>query len=203
MRRDPVLADGLSVACKRFHKSSAGHAFQQASACCLAWLKTIMGFLGNMISNLLGLGWRVGTFFTVPVIVAEEKSAIESIKRSGELVKKNWGEALTLEVGFSFIASLMMMIPVGLCILATLAFAASGAFAVSGVVGGLLFVSALVGMLTIPVVFSTLNAIAKAALYIYACSDKPVGFSEELLEKMFKRNNLSAAVAAYQGSTII
>lgn len=181
---DPILADGFHVAWKRLPQIFTWSILAASVGLLLRLIKGKNNILRSMLSGALSLGWRVASFFAIPVIVAEEKGAIDALKRSGQLVKKNWGEALTLEVGLSVLgipAAIPTMIMIGL---------AGYTSAFSPALSITFIVLAVVYTFIISLVFSTLDAIAKAALYMFASGDQvPENFNNEILQTMIKRNN--------------
>lgn len=188
---DPVLADGFRIAWKRLPQILTWSMLAATVGLILRSIKGRSNFIGSMISGMLGFGWRIASFFAIPVIVAEEKGAIDALKRSGELVKKNWGEAITLEVGLSVLA-----IPATLPFFLMIGLAAS-IWVTSPVLGASLIVIGIVYVFLVSLVFSTLDAIAKAALYMFASGDQmPHGFNNEILETIFKRNGVGSPALA-------
>lgn len=188
---DPVLADGFRIAWKRLPQILTWSMIAATVGLVLRLIKGRNNFIGSMVSGMIGFGWRIASFFAIPVIVAEEKGAIDALKRSGQLVKKNWGEAITLEVGLSVLAipaTLPFFLMVGL---ATSVWATAPALGISLIVIGIVYV------FLVSLVFSTLDAIAKAALYMFASGDQmPVGFNNEILENIFKRNGVGSPALA-------
>ena len=53
-----------------------------------------MGFIGKIVVGIIGMAWNVATFLAVPVLVAEDVSPVDAVKRSMSLLKKTWGEQL-------------------------------------------------------------------------------------------------------------
>ena len=179
---DPILADGFNVAWKRLPQILTWSALAATIGLVLRTIKGRDSFPGNIVSGILGFGWRIASFFVIPVIVAEEKGAIDALKRSAQLIKKNWGEAITLEVGLSALA-----IPATLPVFAMIGLSAYVSTVVP-MLGIILIITGVVYAFIIALVFSTLDAIAKAALYMYATGDQmPANFSSEILETVFKR----------------
>jgi hypothetical protein len=179
---DPILRDGFQIALSRLPQILAWSVIAASVGLLLRMIKGKNNFLRSLLGGLLDLGWRVASFVVIPVIIAEGKGAIDSLKRSGHLMKKNWGEALTLEIGLSVLV-LPAMVPVFLL------------FGLSSYVGPIMpmasiflsVIAALLIFLTLTVI-STLDAIAKAALYMVSSGNKKlVNFNEEILETMVKQ----------------
>ena len=65
--------------------------------------------------TLLAGGWAITTFLVIPIIVVENISLKEAIKRSGDLFKDTWGERLHAHIGIvvtGFLTFIFLMIPV-------------------------------------------------------------------------------------------
>lgn len=184
---DPILADGFHIAWRRLPQIFTWSILGATVGLLLRMIKGENSLIRNLFSGALGLGWRVASFFTIPVIVAEEKGAIDALKRSGQLVKKNWGEALTFEVGLSVLAYPVMLPVIGMFSISFYV------WNISPVLGGSILILAGVYTFITSLIFSTLDAIAKAALYMFASGDQmPENFNSEILQTMFKRENTAA-----------
>jgi hypothetical protein len=70
------------------------------------------GVLGGVFGGAVGIGWGIATFFVIPVLVAEDVMPKQAIARSAELIKRNWGNAVGIEVGFVIILFLALIPPV-------------------------------------------------------------------------------------------
>src|SRR6185436_3534227 len=53
-----------------------------------------VGFVGRIVSGLIGAAWSLATFFVVPVLVLEDRSVQDSFSRSVDVFKKTWGETV-------------------------------------------------------------------------------------------------------------
>lgn len=182
---DPVLTDGFHVAWKRLPNILTWSILAASVGLLLRLFKGRNNILRSLIGGTLELGWRVASFFAIPIIVAEEKGAIDALKRSGKLIKKNWGEALTLEVGLSVLAYPVIapvFVVIGLC---------AYTLQTMPMFNTIIIALCLIYVFIVSLVFSTLDAIAKAALYMVATGDQmPENFNNELLETVFKRKSV-------------
>ncbi|GAJ00646.1 unnamed protein product, partial [marine sediment metagenome] len=65
-------------------------------------------WLRNMASGIIGIVWFYINYFTIPAMVAEELSATKGIKRSVDLVRKNFVDVIIKETavrwGFGVLA---------------------------------------------------------------------------------------------------
>lgn len=182
---DPVVKDGLAMAWHRLPQIFTWSVLAATVGLLLRMVKGNNTILRSVFGSTLELGWRVAGYFTLPIIVAEEKGALKALKGSGQLIRKNWGEALTLEIGFSILAypalvPFFALFAMAYAMTSTMPLLSSG-----------LIIIALIYVFVISLVIATLDAIAKAALYMYAVGNgMPEGFQPGLLEKMFKQTNV-------------
>src|SRR5262245_15751727 len=91
--QQPTLADGFRAAKNRLPQIAA---WAVVAATVGMILKAIErnDRVGRIVSSLLGTAWTVLTFFVVPVIVVERVGPVQAVKRSVEILRKAWGEAL-------------------------------------------------------------------------------------------------------------
>ena len=54
-----------------------------------------LDFAGRWIIKIIGISWSLATFLVLPVLVHENVSIRDGLRRSGQLFKKTWGERLT------------------------------------------------------------------------------------------------------------
>src|SRR5947209_16056243 len=65
--------------------------------------------VGKIISGLLGTAWMVITYFVLPVLVVERVGPVTAIKRSVEILKQTWADAVVGRAGiglFMFVLAL-------------------------------------------------------------------------------------------------
>lgn len=170
----PTLRYGLDMAWSRIGQIAAWALIAATVGWVLRTIQERVGLLGRILIAVLGIAWSILTYFSVPVVMFEHYSLFESIKRSGDLVKKTWGE--TAGKGITFIAlNLVAMVLwlVGAVVL----------FLVHPIVG--LFWA--VGYLALwMIVVSTVDGIFRVALYRYACfGDKTPLFDPQLIDNAF------------------
>ena len=133
-------------------------------------IRTIEGMLGGL--------WEILTAFVVPAMVYEGVGPIDGFKASAGLFKKTWGESLVKQIGFGWMR--------GLSIFGVTVFAA-GLFSVFNT-GNLLWIPfgfAVFGYVSVTLLFSVASSVYDTALYVYATSDRVVGFDEELISGAF------------------
>ena len=130
----------------------------------------------SLVGQALGMAWSILTFFVVPVISQERLGAFGSIKRSGEIMKKTFGEYVGGSVGFGLIVVGMALISFGLGYLLNLIF---------GMAIGL---SIAVPFFIIGIIIINLaTLIFQAAVYQFA-NKKPTGeFSVTVIKASFTK----------------
>ena len=135
--------------------------------------------VGMIFIGLLGMAWSFLTFFVIPVMVFENRNAFESIKHSGSLFKKTWGENVIGQFSMGLIFGLLFLVGAGAILVAFL----TGSFPVILIVGGL----TLLYFTLLVIVSTSLNGIFVAAMYNYAKTGKvPAAYSPELVKGAFR-----------------
>jgi Family of unknown function (DUF6159) len=142
-----------------------------------------VGFIGRIVTAIIGAAWTLATAMTLPVLIVENVGPVEAISRSLDLLRKNWGENL---IGNSGISIGMAVIAVPLCVLAGMFMM----FAISTNAMAMIVPAAIVLVLTVvgvSLVSATLHAIYTAALYRFATGSKENGgIGHELLAEAFQ-----------------
>ncbi|MFH1234595.1 MAG: DUF6159 family protein [Candidatus Diapherotrites archaeon] len=178
---DPTFRDGLNNAFKNIGKIFVWALIAATVGMVLRFLSEKAGLIGRIIIAILGMAWSFLTFFVVPVLVFEGVGPIESIKRSGSLFKKTWGENIAGQVSMGFIFFLLII--GGAIVLLVPAFLSGMPLAIVAAIA--LLVAYIV---VLSIVSSALDGIFKTALYIYATTGKvPEAFKPELVETAFQR----------------
>ena len=182
---DPTLADGFRIASERAGKI-VGYALIAATVgVLLRAISERSGLIGRIVIGIIGFAWNMATFLVVPVLVTEDVGPIDAVRRSGELLKKTWGEQIVGNFSIGGIFTLLVfgvILIVGIPLFALIGAAESGAMFV------LAAIIMVVLILGISLVGSTLSGIYQAALYRYAIGGE-VGdyFDPELIQGAFKQ----------------
>ena len=134
----------------------------------------------NLIRSVLGLAWSVLTLFVVPVLVYENVSPLEAVRRSKDILKKTWGERLGRAFGLGLIQFV--------CILAVIGVTLGLGILVPQGPGGLVVMAlGAICLLGVFLVFNVANTIFNTALYVYASTGKePAVFDAEVLVNAFE-----------------
>lgn len=175
---DPKFKDGIDIALKNIGKIFVWALISATIGMILRWLSEKSGFIGRIIIGLIGMAWSLLTFFVVPVMILDKVSVTDSIKKSGALFKKAWGENVVgqFSMGLAFfLFALLGIIPFVIGIMS----AFSGSLALMVVFIGIAFLYWLI----LGILNASLSGIFLAALYNYVTKGTVVsGFSEESIK---------------------
>ena len=180
---DPTIADGFKAGVANLGVICSWAAIGGIVSFLMRQLEENLGFLGAILSRLLGGAFAIVSFFAIPVMVFEKVGPGQAFKRSGEIIKKTWGESLGAYLGFSVITTIAAW---------TIIFGFTGSIAMSismnsftpFKVGGVL---CLVVLLVAAVLSSCLSQIFQAALYVYATTGEvPSGIGSDMVTDAFK-----------------
>ncbi|HEY6903612.1 MAG TPA: DUF6159 family protein [Candidatus Acidoferrales bacterium] len=151
---------GLQVAWQRKGKILQWALLAATVGILLNALEQRLGWLGRLVTRMIGVAWTLATFFVVPLLAAEDMGPAEALARSAELFTETWGEQLI--GGFSFGLIFVLLALPGIA----LPFLLGGAFQSTGVVAGAILMIAY--WLLLSVVSAAVQGIFNAALYRYA-----------------------------------
>jgi hypothetical protein len=171
---DPTVADGLRIAQSRLGRIAAWALVAATVGMVLRAIEERSQKLGQLVTALIGAAWTLLTYFMVPVILFEDLSIGDSIKRSGAIFRKNWGEQVT--GGFSFGLIFFLLLIPGIIITVVLAMA----------IPLLAVLFAVVYFLGLAAISAAVKGIYIVALYRYATNGEvPAGFSPALVQGAF------------------
>jgi len=181
--KDSSARAGLAIAVSRLPQILAWSILSATVGVILRTIAERTGFIGSIIIRLVGMAWSIATYFVVPILVIEGTGPIDSVKRSIQILRKNWGESLTLHLGMGLIGFLMALgcfLPLAAGIGLSVALQSP----IPGIVGGAVTVLAL---LVLSLVASTLKVIIQTALYRFAeTGAAPAGFETALLQSAIR-----------------
>ena len=134
-----------------------------------------VGWLGKIITGLIGVIWSIATFFVVPVIAYEDAGPLQAFKRSAQLMKEKWGESLasTFSLGLiQFFAVIIVAIP--LFIIGSLIHVLAG------------IALALLGILLVAAIMSATQTIFVSAVYHNVIGDPVQHYNQQMIDNMFE-----------------
>jgi len=138
----------------------------------LRMLNDRSGLWGKIVAGALGLAWNVATFLVIPVLIIEDVGAIEAVRRSGQLLRKTWGEQLTVGIGMFWIGLLLVLPGVVLGAIGVNYYAPVIAVAV-------------IYLVALAAVMTAVRRIFDVALYRFATSGQVDGFPPAMLNRAF------------------
>ena len=141
--------------------------------------------IGKLVTSLLGAAWAILTFFVIPIMILDKKSAFTAIPTSAQIFKKTWGETLVANVTLGLVFMIAHLVVLA-SFIGLLIYAGSTQNSILLVVS---IVGVVVWLVVATLVHSALEGILKTLLYIYAAENVvPSNFNKELLESMLVRN---------------
>lgn len=154
--------------------------------------------LGLIVAAFFGTAWGILTYFVVPAMVLDKKSAFTSIPRSASVFKRMWGETLVSNFSLGavfFLAHFLVLVSfLGLFVVAA-SYRNAPALILLCIVGVLWIIIA-------SIVHSTLNAVLRTLLYIYATENVvPTNFNSELLSAMLQKRASSFTPTSFASPT--
>jgi Family of unknown function (DUF6159) len=182
--QDTNLSQGFGIATKNVAHIFVYALISATVGVVLAILEEKYQAIGEIAGSIIGGAWGIVTFLVVPVMVAEDVNPFQAIKRSGQLLRRTWGEQIIGSSGIAlviFLFALAAVIPVVL-----------GAISGStiGLIAGLIV--AAVYLAVIFLAGSALSAIYRAAVYLYAQTGSSPEAFNGMLQDAFRPKGGSA-----------
>jgi hypothetical protein len=179
----PTMGDGFRAATARLPQILAWSLVSATVGVLLKVIENVHEKIGAIVSAILGTAWTVITYFVVPVLVVEKVGPFAAIKRSLQILRKTWGEALIGGIGLGMF-KLLLVLPGVLLLVAGVAICV----AAQQIVVGLAVVGvAVIYLLVMSAACAALDTIYLAALYQFAAFDQvPNGFDEDIMRHAFE-----------------
>ncbi len=187
--RPTGVGAGISVALKRLPQILGWTLVATTVNLILRAIEERVGLVGKIIVGLIGVGWAIAIYFAVPAVVLEGVGPIGAIKRSGQTIRKTWGESLMIAVGFGLAGIVITVFGIILLVGGGVAIAAAaGGGSAIGVTGGIAIATC--GVLVLvgwAILSGTLRGITQTALFRFATDGTVVsGFEQHDLEVAFQ-----------------
>jgi len=159
----PGVTDCLRMAGARAGRILVYSLISATVGLALRLVREEFGIVGKVVAAAVGIAWGVATAFAVPVLVIEDRGAVESIRRSMQILKEHWGESL---VGTGAITLPLLAVGLGVVL--------SGGILLAVVpVLGVLVLAA--GLGAVIVVGTALTGIFRTAVYAHATGQGVLG----------------------------
>lgn len=177
---DPTVSDGLAIASKRMGSILGYAAIAATVGMILRFIAERAGFLGRIVSGVIGIAWTLTTYLTVPILVTKDIGPIDAVKESVAIFKRTWGEQVIGNFGMGWAVTLMGIAWTCVGFLLMFLTGSLGAFAVVPVIviWGL-------GYVFLALFASALNGIYTAALYRYAITGDAGYFDADIMGNAF------------------
>jgi hypothetical protein len=181
--RTPTLGDGFSIAASKAGTILGYAAIAATVGVILRIIQERVGWIGQIIAGLLGMGWTLATYMVVPVLVARDVGPVEAVKESAQLFKTTWGENVIGQAGLG-VAFSLIYVAVVVCGMVLLFLTAGTG---SGILIGLMVLLVVGALIVTALVHSALSGIYAAALYRYATGGGPIrGFDHQAMQLAFQ-----------------
>ena len=189
----PSISAGLGIAFSRIGRIAAWALVAATVGLFLHSARDRRNWLLNLLISGLSVAWTLLTYLIVPVLLFEDRGVFDSIRRSEQLFRKNWGEQVAGNFGFGLL-SLVLALP---------------AFAMAALCWrwdpGFAIILAVIYMLILATVVSAVKGTFTVALYKYAIAGAaPVGFSTDVIDGALGGGRLQNSERApwdgYQGN---
>jgi hypothetical protein len=139
-----------------------------------------VGWVGKIITGLIGVVWSIATFFVIPVIAYEKIGPVDAVKRSSQLMKEKWGESLGANFSLGLIQFIGMLLVGGLLFLL--------GNLIHPVVGIAL---ALMGGFLVFSIISAAQMIFISAIYHNINGDIVKHFDQQMIDNLFEKKEKS------------
>jgi len=172
--KEVTVSKGLQFSMSRLGTILSWSLFAATVGLVLKIIQDNVGWIGKIVTGLIGVVWSIATFFTVPILAYENVTPWQALKRSSEMMKAKWGESLGATFSFGllqFVAFLLLVIPAFLI----------GYF---NVFAGLAL--GIIGMAAIAATFSALNSIFISAVYNKITNDTDIHLNDGMFETLFE-----------------
>jgi hypothetical protein len=170
----PTVSEGLRFAAGRIGAIFAWAVFAGTVGAILRIIQDRVGFLGKIITGLIGVAWSIATFFVVPVIAYENLGPLAAFRRSATMMKDKWGESIGATFSFGIIQLL------GLFLLAIPSVAL--AYFIHPLAGFALF---FLGFFALTVILSATKVIFISAVYHDINGDPVKHFNQQFTDNLF------------------
>lgn len=135
-----------------------------------------VGFLGRIITGLIGVAWNIATFFVIPVMAYENVNPFSAVKRSSLLMKQKWGESIAASFSFGFV-QLIGMIVVGLPL-----------FFLGAILNPIIGIAlAMAGVYIVIAMISATQMIFISSIYHNITGDPVERFNQHMIDNLFEK----------------
>jgi hypothetical protein len=179
---DPTVRDGFRIALSHIGSILGWAVITATVGMVLRALRERGGIVGVIAAAIGGVAWSLITFLVVPILVIEGVGPVDAIRRSGELLRKTWGEQIVGNASIGLVFGLLAVV-VALAGFALAGIVSAGAWPLGVGLGAI----TLAVVLALSLLGGTLSGIFTVALYRYATTGQPGGtFDVEAMNSAFR-----------------
>jgi len=180
---DTKLGEGIKAALHRIGPILGWTLVATTVGLILKALEDRVPLVGRIAAMITGAAWAVATFFVIPVVALEGTGPWRSVKRSATVVKARWGEGATGAATIAVVTVLFSFLVIVVGAVAMMALLAAN----QPLLGVAAMAIAVVSIIGVSIISSTLSQIFRVAVYEYAVNgDTPGGFDSQLLQAAFQ-----------------
>ena len=102
---------GIQVACSRLSSILVWSLFAGLVGMIIKSIEERLGFIGRLITGVIGLAWSVASIFVIPVMIREESmyNPFKLLEKSAKSIKSTWGEMLAGYIGLQGANTLIVL----------------------------------------------------------------------------------------------
>ncbi len=183
---DPTIKSSLRAALRRGGSLVGFGIFSTLVGYIISEIAERIPFVGGaVIGWLAGSAWNVASFFALPVIVTSDApvNPVDATKKSVGIIKKVWGESLVVSLSIGIVATIGFLV---YSMLFGLIMGFAAASKINGIVVAILAAVGVLGLIVLILIYTVLEAFAKAAIYHYATTgETPASFDERMMRAAF------------------
>jgi hypothetical protein len=171
----PSVQKGLRYSVSRLGTIFTWSLFAATVGFLLKMIQENLGWLGKLITGLIGIVWSIATFFVIPIIAYENVNPVQAVKKSTELMREKWGESLGSRFSFgllSLVAIIVLCVPL---------FLIGQLFSTSAGI-----ILSVFGLFMVIAVSSAARTIFVSAVYHNMNGDPVKNFDEQFADNLFR-----------------
>lgn len=177
---DPTIADGFSIASSRLPAILGWSVISATVGLILRIIEDKNEKIGAIVATLVGGVWTLMSFLVLPILVVENVGPIKALKKSASLFKNTWGAQIGANFSFGLIFFLLALPGIGIIALGVLSHMPA--------LMAVCIIIAILYLVVLSLIQSTLSVIFQTALYYYADSGSaPDGFDAALLQNSVRQ----------------
>jgi hypothetical protein len=168
------VGDGLRHAAARLGPIFGWALLSTTVGLVLRTLERRAAFLGKLAVWLFGFAWAMATYLVIPVLIAEDKSALDSVRRSARIARETWGDQIVAEIRWGWRGVALLLPPILLVIAGLNGYPMALPFGVAF-------------FIVIACVMSAAHGVFEVALYRYASlGETPHDWSQSMVNRIVR-----------------